>query len=227
MLIQEWMTKDVITVEEKDSLQKAVSLMKEHSIRLLPVMRGKKLVGILSDGDIKKASIPDLSALDVQELLYRSYQLKVEDIMTKNPITVPTDCTIEEAAEVLLNNKINGVPVIDPHGEVAGIITQTDMFKVIVSLSGMGAKGVLFGFYLRDRSGAIKEVTDIIRSYGGSLASILSSYENSPPGYRQVHIRAINLDRQKLPQIVKQFKETAKLRYMVDYSTKRREIFPS
>jgi acetoin utilization protein AcuB len=92
-------------------------------------------------------------------------------------------------------------------------------------MSGMSGRGIQFGFHLKDRAGSIKEVTDVMRSYGGSIASILSSYEKSPPGHRQVHVRATNIDRGKLPQLIQALKEKAVLIYMVDYVKKQREIY--
>ena len=225
MLIKDWMSKNVLTVDAKDALQKAVNVMKEHNVRLLPVMREGKLVGVISDRDVKRASTADAAYMEVQDVLYRSYKLKVEEVMSRDPVTVPDDFTVAEAADVLLQHKFSGLPVVDRKGQLVGIITQTDMFKVIVSMSGMAGRGIQFGFHLKDRSGSIKEVTDVMRSFGGSIASILSSYEKAPPGHRQVHIRAINIDRSKLPQLIQALKEKAALLYMVDYVKKQREIY--
>lgn len=225
MLIEDWMSKDVITVDAKHPLQKAVNLMKDHDIRMLPVMQDDRLVGVVSNGDVKKASVRDAAVMDVEDVLYRSYKLKVEDIMSPDPVTVRSDHTVSEAAEILLQHKISRAPVVDPKGNLVGVITQTDMFKVIMSLSGMGARGIQFGFYLKDQSGSINAVTDVIRSYGGSIASILSSYEKSPPGHRQVHIRAFNLDPRRLPELIKELQAGADLLYMVNAIGKRREIY--
>jgi len=225
MLIKDWMSKNVHTVDANDALQKAVNLMKEHNIRLLPVMREGNLVGVISDRDLKRVSTADSAHREVQDVLYRSYKLKVEEAMTQDPVTVPNDFTVAEAAEVLLKHKFSGLPVVDRKGQLVGIITQTDMFKVIVSMSGMAGRGIQFGFHLKDRSGSIKEVTDVMRSFGGSIASILSSYEKAPPGHRQVHIRAINIDRGKLPQLIQALKEKTALLYMVDYVKKQRELY--
>lgn len=225
MLVKDWMSKTVHTVDAKDALQKAVNEMKEHNVRLLPVMREGKLVGVISDRDVKRASTADVACMEVQDVLYRSYKLKIEEVMSPDPVSVPDDFTVAEAAEVLLKHKFSGLPVVDRKGQLVGIITQTDMFKVIVTMSGMSGRGIQFGFHLKDRAGSIKEVTDVMRGSGGSIASILSSYEKAPPGHRQVHIRAINIDRGKLPQLIQALKEKAALLYMVDYVRKQREFY--
>jgi len=225
MLVKKWMSKEVISVDPDDSMQQAVNLMKEHDIRLLPVMKGPKLVGVLSDGDLKKASAPSAVALDVQEVLYHTYKTKIRDIMTADPVTIPVDQTVDEAAQVLLKNRIAGAPAIDHRGAVSGMITRSDIFRAFIALTAMGTRGIQFAFHVKDRLGAVKELTDIIRTYGGRTASVLSSYENAPPGHRNVYIRTFNLDRSKLGQMVSELKEKATMLYMVDHRENRREIY--
>jgi acetoin utilization protein AcuB len=174
---------------------------------------------------LKRASASDATVLEIHELIYILHNLKVEEIMTKNPVTVPFDYTVEETAEVLLNNKISGAPVVDHERQMVGTITQTDIFRVILSLTGLSKRGVSFAFKLEDRPGSIKEVADIIRKYNGRMASILSSYDRVPVGYRKVYIRMFNIDRARLPHIIEELREKAKLLYMVDHREHNREIY--
>lgn len=225
MLVKNWMTKDVITVNLHDPMYKAAQLMKEHDITMLPVMEKNKLVGIVTDGDIKKASASSATTLEVHELLYLISRIKVKEIMTPNPITVPVDYTVEEAAEVLLFNKINGAPILDYEKKLVGVITEKDLFKVLITLTGVGKRGVEFAFRLKDRPGSIKEVADIIRKYGGRMASILSTYESVPEGYRNVYIRMYNIDRARLPQLEEELKANVRVLYIVDHRENRREIY--
>jgi len=95
----------------------------------------------------------------------------------------------------------------------------------LISLTGIGKKGIQFAFQLEDRPGSIKDVCDVIRSYNGRLVSILSTYERVPEGYRKVYIRAYNIDRSKLQQLKKEFKDDVALLYMVDHLENKREIF--
>ncbi len=118
MLVKNWMSKNVITINVDDSMQEAVNSLKQHDIRMLPVMKKGKLVGIVTDRDLKKASASDATTLDIHELLYLISEIKVQSIMTKDPITVPQDYTVEETAEVLLENKISGAPVVVRNGDV-------------------------------------------------------------------------------------------------------------
>ena len=225
LLVENWMNPNVITVDADDSMLDATKLLKEHNIRHLPVLEKGKLVGVVTDRDLKRASASDATTLEAHELLYLIANIKVREIMTKNPITVPYNYTIEEAAEILLQAKISGMPVVDKDGDVIGTITQTDLFKVLISLTGVGKKGVQFAFLLEDRAGSIKEVADIIRSYGGRMASILSSYEKAPEGHRYVYIRMYDVDREKMPQLKEALKKKAKVLYIVDSRDDKREIF--
>ena len=225
LLVENWMNPNVITVDADDSMLDATKLLKEHNIRHLPVLEKGKLVGVITDRDLKRASASDATTLEAHELLYLIANIKVREIMTKNPITVPYNYTIEEAAEILLQAKISGMPVVDKDGDVIGTITQTDLFKVLISLTGVGKKGVQFAFLLEDRAGSIKEVADIIRSYGGRMASILSSYEKAPEGHRYVYIRMYDVVREKMPQLKEDLKKKAKVLYIVDSRENKREIF--
>jgi acetoin utilization protein AcuB len=225
MLVKNWMSKNVITINEDDSMQEALKLMKQHNIRMMPVLKNDQLVGVLTDRDLKRASASDATTLDVHELLYLISKIKVKSIMSKNPISVPPDLTVEETAEVLLNNKISGAPVVDDSGKVVGTITQTDLFRVLIALTGVGKRGIQFAFQTEDRPGSIKELADIIRRYGGRMVSILSSYENVPAGYRKVYIRMHNIERSQLTNLKQELSKVAILLYLVDHRENRREIF--
>jgi acetoin utilization protein AcuB len=225
MLVSNWMSKNVITVDEDDSMQAAMKLMKENGIRMLPVLKKDKLVGVVTDRDLKRASASDATTLDIHELLYLISKIKVQSVMTKNPITVPRNYTVEETAEVLLKHKISGAPVVDQNGKVVGVITQTDLFRVLISLTGVGKGGIQFAFQLEDRPGSIKEVADIIRLYGGRMVSILTSYEGVPDGYRKVFIRMHSIERTRLQQLKEELSYKAALIYMVDHRENVREIY--
>lgn len=225
MLVKNWMSKNVITIDADDSMQDATRLLKEHSIRMLPVMKKNKLVGIVTDRDLKKASASDATTLEIHELLYLLTKIKVKDIMTKDPITVPPDYTVEETARVLLDSKISGAPVVDNNGQVVGAITQSDLFRVLISLTGVGNGGIQFGFQVEDKPGSIKAVADIIREYGGRMVSILTSYDDVPEGYRKVYIRMHSIERSKLQKLKDRLSAIAALLYMIDHRENNREIY--
>lgn len=225
MLVKKWMSKGIVTVDADDSMQQAINLFKEHDIALLPVMKNNKLVGVLVGSDLKKSPISTGMPLDVQDLLYFTYKTKIRDIMTDSPITVPMDYTVEEAAQILLKNKISNAPVIDHRGQVVGVVTRDDVFRLLISRTGIERRGVQFAFHVKDMPGAVQELIDVIRGYGGRTASILSSYEDAPPGHRNVYIRAYNIDRSKISQTIEDLRQKATMLYVVDLREGKREIY--
>jgi acetoin utilization protein AcuB len=228
MLVENWMNPNVITVDVDDTMLDATKILKEHQIRHLPVLKSGKLVGIVTDRDLKRASPSDATSLAAHELLYIVANIKVREIMTKNPITVPYNYTVEEAAEILMKHRISGMPVVDKEGRVVGTITQTDIFRVFLSLTGLAKRGIHFAFLLEDRPGSIKEVADVIRKYGGRMTSILSSYGRAPAGHRHVYIRAYEVNRERIPALKEELRKASKqLLYIVDHKENKREIFVS
>ena len=225
MLVSNWMSKYVITVDTNGYMQDAIKLLKENNIRMLPVMNHGKLVGVITDRDLKRASASDASSLEIHALMYLLSTIKVKNIMTKDPITVQPDFSIEESAQILLKNKISAVPVVDGQGQVVGVITQTDLFRVLITLTGVAKRGVEFAFVIEDRPGSIKKVTDVIRDYDGRLASILASYKNAPAGYRKLYVYAYQINRTRLPQLKKALQEKATMLYMVDRREEKREFY--
>ena len=225
MLVKYWMSKDVVTITPADSMKRAMDLIKKHQIHQLPVMKDNKLIGMLTDGDLKRASASDATTLDVHELIYLLDKIKVSDIMSKPAITVPQDFTIEEAAEILQRHKIAALPVVDSNGDLKGIITQHDLFSALVSLTGLHDRGLHIAILLADRPGSIMEVANLVRQIGGKMASIMTSYKRCQEGYRRVYFRVYNIDREKTDALLEQIGRMAQLLYMVDHRQNRRRIF--
>ena len=225
MLVKNWMSKNVITIDAEDSMQHAIKFLKEHKINLLPVMKKGKLAGVITDRDLKKSSPSEATTLDMHELLYLLSKIKVEDIMSKNLYTVPDNYTVEEAAEILLEKRISGVPVVDEKGNVVGVITKNDIFRVLISLTGLGKKGVQIAVQLKDIPGAIKEVRELIRKYDGRTACILTSSENVPDGKLNVYFRIYQVEKAKLQALVKEIQEQGTMLYLVDHRDGTRTIY--
>lgn len=225
MLVRNWMNPTVISIEAQASMTDALQLMKDNQIKTLPVFDQDVLVGILTDRDLKRASASDATLLEVHELLHLLTRIRVRDIMSRNPITVPDAFTVEEAAEVLHSHHISGVPVMDDQGRMVGLITQADLFKALMSLTGVKRRGLHLAFEVEDRPGSIKELVDVIRQYGGRMASILSSYDRAPQGFRRVYIRAYQVEREHMDVLLEAMQTHARLLYMVDHRENQRKIF--
>lgn len=216
MLVKGWMTSDVMTIDEDTSMMKASQIMKENNVRRLPVMHKGKLVGMVTDRDIKEASPSKATTLDVHELYYLLSELKVKDIMSKNIITIGPEDTVEKAAVIMLEHRISGLPVVNEKGKLVGIITQGDIFKVLVSLTGVYRGGIQFAFNLEDRPGSIKEVGDMIRKHGGRMVSILTSYDMCDEGCRHVYIRIKDMPEDKLKALTEELDKN----FIMLYTTK-------
>ncbi|HEV8268647.1 MAG TPA: CBS and ACT domain-containing protein [Thermoanaerobaculia bacterium] len=189
MLVGKWMTKKLVTVEESDSVSAAMRLLKEKKVRRLPVLRKGKLAGIVTDRDLKEASPSKATSLDIWELHFLLEKLTVKDVMTKSPITIRPDATIEHAALVLMEKRIGGLPVVDAAGALVGILTEDDVFRALVEVTGVKLKKTRVSLLVPDAAGTIREVADICRDNGGKIFSILVSYAEVPRGAREVIIR--------------------------------------
>lgn len=225
MLTRYWMTKDVVTIEDDASMDFAGYLMKKNNIEMLPVMKNCRLVGIITDKHLKRAAASDATTLEVHELLYLISTIKVKNIMHGNPITIPEEFTIEETAEALLLNNMSSAPVLDRTGAIVGVISKSDIFRSLIRLTGFGKRGIQFAFEFADESGMIKDITDIVRNYGGRLVSILSSYEGMPDGVRRVYIRAYGVELCKTRELEQTLAQKATLLYLIDYRVNSRKIY--
>jgi len=132
-LVRDWMTSPVIYIGPQTTLPEAHRLMAEHNFRRLPVVdNNDQLIGMVTRGDVRGAEPSQATSLSVWELNYLLSKLCVEEIMTHSPITVPEEATIGEAARLMLNYRVSGLPVVNQHGRLVGIITESDIFRMVV-----------------------------------------------------------------------------------------------
>jgi acetoin utilization protein AcuB len=134
MLVGDRMTRDPVVIRDDTSIQGALKIMRDNKVRRLPVLNDKgALVGIVSERDLLFASPSPATSLSIYELHYLMSGIKVADVMTTEVITVTEDTPLEEAARIMVGNKIGGLPV-ERKGELVGIITETDLFKIFLEL---------------------------------------------------------------------------------------------
>ncbi len=132
-IVKNWMTPNPITAPPDMSLPEALQVMKQHNIRRLPVMERGKLAGIVTRGDLRGAQPSEATSLSIFELHYLVGRITLDQIMTRNPITVTATTTIREAAQLMLQHKVAGLPVLDETREqLIGIITESDIFRMVV-----------------------------------------------------------------------------------------------
>ncbi len=132
-LVRDWMSSPPITINVNASLPEACEVMREHKIRRLPVINNEgKLVGIVTRGDLRGAQPSEATTLSIWELNYLLAKLNMQEIMTPDPITISDQATIREAAQLMIDYKVSGLPVVDDSGNLVGMITESDIFRLVV-----------------------------------------------------------------------------------------------
>ena len=222
MLVREYMTPNPMSVKEDNSILETAELMKEHKVRRFPVLRGDQLIGIVTDRDLRSAAPSQVVSFDAQEreLMPELHSLlagiTVKEVMSREVITIHPEQTIVAAAQLMLEHRMSGIPVVDSRDQLQGIITETDIFKVLVDLSGVSSGKTTFAFQLEDRAGSIKEVADVIRRHGGLVASILTSHTLAAPQFRRVYIRIGDLPSETLRTLEEELRKQSDLLYVIE-----------
>lgn len=213
MLVRNWMTSDVITVTPDTSLLKISKILRDHNVRRVPVVdRDNHVVGIISDRDVRDASPSKATTLDMYEMHYLLAEIKASNIMTEKPITIKPRDTVEKAAMIMLDKKIGGLPVVDDSGKLVGIISDQDVFKVLVDITGVREGGFQIAFAIANKQGANRPVFDALRRRGARILSVLSS--NNEEGVRHMFIRLRDMaTRQEEEALVEEVKGICDLLY--------------
>ena len=131
-LVRDWMTSPVITIDVDATLPEACELIRQYKIRRLPVVKDGALVGIVTRGDLRGAQPSEATTLSIWEMNYLLSKLKLSKIMTPDAITIPVTATLSEAAQVMIDSKVSGLPVLDDAGALVGMITESDIFRMVV-----------------------------------------------------------------------------------------------
>jgi len=203
MLVKERMSKHPILIGPDVSISEALNLMKKEKVRRLPVVDPQgHLVGIVSDKDLLHASPSPATSLSVWEITYLLGKIKVDDVMTKKVITVTEDTPVEDAARIMADNKIGGLPVLGRDGGVIGIITETDLFKLFLELLGAREKGVRATMLVANKIGELAKITQAIASQGGNIMALVE-YLGTDSTNREVMMKVVGLPKDKLVGIVK------------------------
>jgi acetoin utilization protein AcuB len=172
MLVGERMAKDPIVIRDDTPIDKALKTMQDNKVRRLPVLNDKgALVGIVSERDLLFASPSPATSLSIYEIHYLLSRITVADVMTAEVITVTEDTPLEEAARIMADNRIGGLPV-ERKGDLVGIITETDLFKIFLELLGAREAGVRLTMLVPDEKGMLAKVTSEITELGGNIVSL-------------------------------------------------------
>lgn len=202
MLVGERMSHPVISVSSKTPMQEAHKLMRDEKIRRLPVVSERgKLIGIITESDLLHASPSDATSLSVWEMNYMLSKVTVEKIMTREVITTQKDTPLEEAARKMVDNKIGGLPVV-MDGELVGIITETDLFKVFLEMLGARESGVRISVLISNIPGTLTKLTKSIFDSGGNLVA-LGTFMGESTENREITLKVTGVDKATLEDAVK------------------------
>jgi acetoin utilization protein AcuB len=179
MFVGERMSRPVISVTPETPINDALHLMRSERIRRAPVVSHGRLVGIVSMKDLLNASPSQATTLSVWELNYLLSKLTVEPIMTRAVLTVTEDTPIEEAARIMADKRVGGLPVLR-QGEVVGMITETDLFKIFLELMGARSAGVRAEVRLADEPGRLAQLAQTIANAGGNIIALGTFAGESP-----------------------------------------------
>jgi acetoin utilization protein AcuB len=188
---------DLVTISPTATLVEATELLKKKQIdHLLVVNDKKKLVGIVSDRDLKQYWASPATSLSTHELNYLLQKVLVSMIMIKAVVTVPTSTTIERAALIMQQNRISALPVMED-GDLAGIITSTDVMAVLLQAIGISDDSVRLSIFVRDSLGKLAEVAETLRDAGINIQSLFSWPETKYEGITQMVLRVSCQDGEK------------------------------
>ncbi|GAB4503287.1 MAG: CBS and ACT domain-containing protein [Anaerolineales bacterium] len=187
MLVGERMSHPIISITPDMPVHDALNLFKREHIRRAPVIKDGKMVGIVSDKDLLNASPSPATSLSVWEMNYLMSKITVSEVMTRKVLTVQEDTPIEEAARIMADNKIGGLPVMrDDH--VVGIITETDLFKIFLELMGAREKGVRVSALIEEKPGQLANITEAIAKAGGNFVAF-GQFAGEDPSTRLVTMK--------------------------------------
>ncbi len=190
MYVKNWMKTNVITTTKGDSFYKVAKSMKNMKIRHMPVVnKDGKVIGMISDRDVKLASPSAATSLSKGEIGYLLEKITVAEIMNHQLFIVKSDTTIEYASKIMKENKIGALPVIGEGGKIIGIISTIDVLEAFYDVMGGSAKSNRLTVKIDDAIGSLAKLTKIIADHVGFIISIVTPYYERENMKREIVIR--------------------------------------
>ncbi len=209
MLVKERMTRPVITVYPDTLVPEAIRMMREENVRRFPVVdRRGKLMGIVSERDLLHAQPSDATTLSIWEINYLLGKITVSKVMTRRVIAIREDTPIEEAARIMADHKIGGLPVLR-EGQVVGIITETDLFKIFLELLGAREPGVRINTLVPNKPGVLAALTKTIYEQGGNIIA-LGTFLGESSEDREITLKVEGVDKTALVEALEPLVERIK-----------------
>jgi acetoin utilization protein AcuB len=195
MIVGDRMSHPVITVLPELPILEALDMM-----RRAPVVRDGKLLGIVSQKNLLNAAPSSATLLSFWEMPIMMSKVKIKDVMTVSVLTIRDDTPIEEAARIMVDNKVGGLPVMR-QDKMVGIITETDLFKVLLEMMGAREKGVRINVRVPNRAGEIAKLSQAIFNLGGNIIALGTS-AGEDPSTSTLTLKVVGPEQEKLRALV-------------------------
>ena len=161
MVVSHWMSTDLVTISKEASIQEAMALMKQQSVRHLPVVDQKMiLLGWITDADLRGVLIASMLE-----------ELTLEDVMIRKPFTIHPEMALEDAARILLDKRVGGLPIVK-NGTLVGVITVTDILSAFITFLGLFTESTRLDIKVSGSPNPLPEITRIVRLHGGEIISL-------------------------------------------------------
>lgn len=173
MSVKDFMTKKVIYVSPETAVAHAADLMREHDIHRLPVIENDQLVGLITEGTLAEASPSKATSLSIYEMNYLLNKTKVGQVMIKNVVTVSKNASLEDAVDLMLRENIGVLPVVDGDS-IGGIITDKDVFRAFLKVSGYGEEGIRVRLVTENRVGVLETIVHLIVAENLNISHVVN-----------------------------------------------------
>jgi len=213
MLVREYMTHDVVTIEPEARLSDALNLMRARNVHRLPVVEDNLLVGVVSEKDLLYA-LPSVDRpISWVEASAQAAALSVRQVMQHDVVTACPDCPIEIAAATMADHKIGALPVVSPTESrtLVGTITETDIFRLFVEMLGSRAPSVRASLEIDTRKGALASLFNRIVEAGGGVTTV-SSFPATSPHRLRIIVKVADVDQETMRRLLKREETVIDLR---------------
>jgi acetoin utilization protein AcuB len=203
MFLRNYMTRNPLVITPKTTYPEAINLMRERKIRSLPVLKKKRLVGLVVEKDLLSNQPSPATKLSIHEMYSLLERLQVRQFMSSPVITITGDCPMEDAARIMVDRKISCLPVMEGDALI-GIITETDIFKTFVEVLGGSESGTRITIQMPERVGALADITKRIAEAQGNILAITTSSIKKDL-HRELTIKEVGAD----PSVLKKLLESS------------------
>ena len=205
MIIARRMTRNPVTATPDMSVGEASDLMRREKVHRLPVLdKNKNLVGVITEKDVLYASPSPATSLSIHEMAYLLSKLKVKDLMTRDVVTITEDTTVEEAARLMVDQDLSCLPVVNATGKLVGIVSKSDMFRILLELFGARHYGVRMSFLVEDKPGTIAKISAALAEKGLDIVSF-GTFTGTDPTNAICTIKVQGCTKESLLELMKPF----------------------